>query len=87
MHGAAGPLVQRGLVPDPEVDPPVQGASLVQERVQHDVAVPLVELAVHALLNLAISRSVDQSTRRSVDQKISRSEDQSIRRSEDQSIS
>ena len=52
MHSAAGPLVQRGLLPDPEVDPPVQGPGLVKEGVEHDIAVALVELTVHTLFYL-----------------------------------
>lgn len=36
VDGGAGLLVQRGLLPDPVVDLPVQGAVLIQEGLRRD---------------------------------------------------
>ena len=52
MDSGAGPLVQRGLIPDPKVDLPIERALFVHERVQHDVAVALVELAMGNVVDL-----------------------------------
>ena len=48
----AGPLVERGLLSDPEVDVPIKRPGRIHERVQHDVAVALVELPVADFVNL-----------------------------------
>ena len=39
VDGGAGFLVQRGLLADPVVDVPIQGAVVIQERLHHETEV------------------------------------------------
>ena len=52
VDGRARPLVQGGLLADPEVDVPIQSSSRVHEGVKDDVAIALVKLSVTRFVNL-----------------------------------
>ena len=59
VHGRARLLVHGRLRADPEVDLPVEAARVVDECLEHDVAVALVEFAVERLVYLVGEEFLD----------------------------